>query len=291
MAKRAYVKANEHNSQKKHNSSYFEEDADGFYVVVEPEVDSPPVFEMDLDRDSDGMPEYSGDEDPLYTSPASSEKDESSSSDHERSPEFYESPPSTYLGSPPPLDGKDCDIQDDHGTGDCATHRRSMPGFTMQSYPISNLFPEDCTMCIHSTDKICRFTMEGNPQLHLVFLDRRIPPVSPMISLFESTVYFDEVTKAHNIQRKRTQTGALLALLERPTWLEENCRTLVIATSEHHIIQCVDYLASRDWKSTYGTWEFAGVEDMWEQVVGHLRSWAGRGLGVEFWRVPKAESE
>ncbi len=39
----------------------------------------------------------------------------------------------------------------------------------------------------------------------------------------------------------------------RPSWLDEQCRDLVIATSLCHIISCVKYMIRKDWQVTFAS--------------------------------------
>ncbi|EPE09391.1 hypothetical protein F503_07167 [Ophiostoma piceae UAMH 11346] len=237
---------------------------DGFLEITQLEMDSPPVVELDLDSES--MPDLDRQYDALHTSPVPSAIASPSPETSQLSQRgqcirggfgtvsgVYESH-FTAAGSLDNKDKEDKDDKDDKAN----VGPKPMPTLFQAQDPLAypkDLFAIECAQCSRSGDSICRYVSRNDPHTQLVYIDRNIAP-HPTLD------FFDDMTKAHYVRERRAQVGALLEVLERPSWLDEQCRDLIVATSLCHIISCVEYLIRKDWQATFASWKFAGVEDM-----------------------------
>ena len=219
---------------------------------------SPPVVELDLDSESIPDLDLDGQSCTLHTPPASSAMP-------------CPSPQPSQLSQPDQCirggSGYGLDVYDSQDKGNENKDNqinageaipKQMPAVFQPRDPLvypKDLFALECAQCRLSGDSICRYVRRGNPHTQLVYIDRKI-------TAQRTTAVVDDVTKGNYVRERRAQIGALLQVLERPSWLDEQCRDLIVATSMNHIIACVEYLIRKDWQSAFASWQFAGVEDM-----------------------------
>lgn len=92
----------------------------------------------------------------------------------------------------------------------------------------------------------------------------------------------------------RAELRAVIAALRYRHWKGEGFNSLVIATDSEYVVEGatnrVRGWMRRGWKTT-GTGASVKNQDLWKVLLGEAEKWSGRGMDVEFWRIPRELNE
>ncbi|KAH7174444.1 ribonuclease H-like domain-containing protein [Fusarium flagelliforme] len=87
----------------------------------------------------------------------------------------------------------------------------------------------------------------------------------------------------------RAELRAVINALRSRHWISGGFSTLVIATDSDYVVkgatEWVEGWMGKGWKTSKGA--VVKNRDMWEAFLGEVERWDGRGLKIQFWKIPR----
>ncbi|KPM34918.1 hypothetical protein AK830_g11651 [Neonectria ditissima] len=192
------------------------------------------------------------------------------------------------------------------GTGNVLPTQFAPPSAT--SLPC-HLFPGSLMMSLQACPPVTRFMRRDDQTQFLIYTDGsclgngHTAPKAGWAFVFKPGTTGGVVSgrlerkgpfgDVHDQTSDRAELRAVLAALRFRHWPAEGFTTLVLATDSEYVArgatEWVRGWVRSGWRTSTG--DAVENKDLWEMLLGEVEQFGSRGLGVEFWRIPRLMNE